>query len=487
MIDACPIQGSWYEDSSVEMNDAWKIREAVNAGEIPAVEVARIALEKIAAVDTKLKAFVTVEPDQVLTRASEVDRWVRRSGPLPLAGVPVAIKDNICTRHLTTTCCSRILENFSPPYNATAIERMERAGAIIIGKTNCDEFAMGSSTENSAFQVTRNPYDLERVAGGSSGGSAVAVAAGMAALALGSETGGSVRQPASFCHVLGLKPTYGRISRYGLIAFASSLDAIGPMAHNPRDLALLLSVIAGRDPFDATSSPVPVPDYLAEMQKPVAGLRIGIPKEYFGAGLDREVRVIVEQGLRRAESLGCTLETVSLPHSKYAIADYYIIAPAEASSNLARYDAVRYGYRDPNPEDLAQLYLKSRSTGFGAEVKRRIMIGTYALSSGYYEAYYGRAMRVRTLIKRDFEKAFERVDALLAPVSPTPAFRIGEKTADPLAMYLSDIYTVTANLSGVPALSLPCGLTPAGLPVGLQILAPQFQESVLLRFARAFD
>ena len=470
----------------MELDSAWTIRDAVTAGRASAVEVAQAALARIEAADPTLRAFVTVEPEQVLARAAEVDRLVRTSGDLPLAGVPVAVKDNICTRHLRTTCCSKILENFMPPYNATAVERMERAGAVVIGKTNCDEFAMGSSTENSAFQTTRNPYDLERVAGGSSGGSAVAVAAGMAALALGSETGGSVRQPASFCNALGLKPTYGRISRYGLVAFASSLDCIGPFAHNPRDLALLLSVIAGRDEHDSTSAPVPVPDYVSEMSKPVAGMRIGIPQEYFGSGLDPAVRTIIEQGQRNAEALGCALIEVSMPHTEYAIADYYIIAPAEASSNLARYDAVRYGYRAPNQQDLSEMYTRSRSAGFGAEVKRRIMIGTYALSSGYYEAYYGRAMRVRTLIKRDFERAFEKADALLAPVSPTPAFWIGEKIHDPLEMYLSDIYTVTANLAGVPSLSLPCGFTPAGLPVGLQILTSQFAESAILRFAEAY-
>jgi aspartyl-tRNA(Asn)/glutamyl-tRNA(Gln) amidotransferase subunit A len=470
----------------VDLDSAWAIREAVNAGKASAVEVAKAALARIEAADPTLRAFVTVKPEQVLARAAEVDGLARTSGDLPLAGVPVAVKDNICTRHLRTTCCSKILENFMPPYNATAVERMERAGAVVIGKTNCDEFAMGSSTENSAFQTTRNPYDLERVPGGSSGGSAVAVAAGMAALALGSETGGSVRQPASFCNALGLKPTYGRFSRYGLVAFASSLDCIGCFARNARDLALLLTVIAGRDEHDSTSAPVPVPDYVSEMSKPVAGMRIGIPREYFGSGLDPAVRTIIEEGQRNAEALGCALIEVSMPHTEYAIADYYIIAPAEASSNLARYDAVRYGYRAPNQQDLSEMYTRSRSAGFGAEVKRRIMIGTYALSSGYYEAYYGRAMRVRTLIKRDFDEAFERVDALLAPVSPTPAFRIGEKIHDPLEMYLSDIYTVTANLAGVPSLSLPCGFTPAGLPVGLQILTRQFAESALLRFAEAY-
>ncbi len=470
----------------MNLSCATKIRDAVCQKKVSAVAVAEAALARIEAVDGALRAFITVEPERVLSRARDVDRQAATGSAMPLAGVPVAVKDNICTRGLRTTCGSRILEHYVPPYNATAIERLERAGAVVIGKANCDEFAMGSSTENSAFQVTLNPYDLERVAGGSSGGSAVAVAAGMAALALGSETGGSVRQPASFCHVLGLKPTYGRISRYGLVAFASSLDNIGPLATNPRDMALLLSVIAGRDEHDSTSAPVPAPDYLADIDKPVRGMRLGIPKEYFGEGLDPSVKSIIDAALRDAESLGCELVEVSLPHTRYAIADYYIIAPAEASSNLARYDGVRYGFRVPDPQDLSDMYKRSRSLGLGAEVKRRIMIGTYALSSGYYEAYYGRAMRVRTLIKRDFDKAFATVEALLTPVSPTPAFKVGEKVNDPLAMYLSDIYTVTANLAGIPALSLPCGFTPEGLPVGLQIVGNQFQEGTVLRLAEAY-
>jgi aspartyl-tRNA(Asn)/glutamyl-tRNA(Gln) amidotransferase subunit A len=471
---------------AVNLKSAELIRDEVNAGRISAVEVARAALARVEAADATLQAFVTLTPELVLARAAEVDRRVRASGPMPLAGVPVAVKDNICTRNLKTTCCSKILADYVPPYNATAVDRLEQAGAVILGKTNCDEFAMGSSTENSAFQITRNPFDLERVAGGSSGGSAVAAAAGMVPLALGSETGGSVRQPASFCNVLGLKPTYGRISRYGLVAFASSLDCIGTFAHTPRDLALCLSVIAGHDRCDATSAPAPPADYLVEMNRPVAGMKLGMPREYFGSGLDPAVRSIVERGLRNAEALGCRLSEVSLPHTEYAIADYYIIAPAEASSNLARYDAVRYGYRAPDPPDLAGMYEQSRSAGFGAEVKRRIMIGTYALSSGYYEAYYGRAMRVRTLIRQDFEEAFRKVDALLAPVTPTAAFKIGEKIEDPLEMYLSDIYTVTANLSGIPALSIPCGFTPACLPVGIQVMARPFDESALLRFAAAY-
>jgi len=470
----------------MNLRDAREIRDAVNSGEISAREVTQSALQRIEAADPELGAFLTVDSARTLQRADEIDRAVKGRS-LPLAGVPVAVKDNICTRHLRTTCGSRILENYVSTYNATAVERLESAGAIVIGKTNCDEFAMGSSTENSAFHVTRNPYDLERVSGGSSGGSAVAVAAGMVPLALGSETGGSVRQPASFCNVVGLKPTYGRISRYGLVAYASSLDCIAPVANNPRDAALLLSQIAGRDARDSTSSTAPVPDYMAELNKPVRGMRLGVPREFFGEGLDPEVRAIIEAAIRNAGSLGCELQEVSLPHTKYAIADYYIIAPAEASSNLARYDGVRYGCRIPAPEDLSDMYKRTRSKGFGAEVKRRIMIGTYALSSGYYEAYYGRAMKVRTLIRRDYEQAFAKVDALLSPVSPTPAFKIGEKISDPLAMYLMDIYTVTANLAGIPSLSLPCGFSQAGLPVGLQILADQFQEGALLRLAEAYS
>jgi len=469
----------------MNLKDAHQIRDTVNSGKVPAMDWAEAALKRIEAIDSELGVFLTVEPERVRKHAETVDRRVKEKS-LPLAGVPIAIKDNICTRHLRTTCGSKILEQYIPPYNATAIERLEQAGAIVVGKANCDEFAMGSSTENSAFRVTRNPYDPERVPGGSSGGSAVAVAAEITPLALGSETGGSVRQPASFCNVLGLKPTYGRVSRYGLVAFASSLDCIAPVGNSPKDIALLLSVIAGRDNHDATSAPFDVPDYTSGLNQPVSGMKLGVPREFFGEGLDPEVRSIIEAGIRNAESLGCEVQEISLPHTEFAVADYYVIAPAEASSNLARYDGVKYGYRSPEYEDLLDMYRKSRSQGFGPEVKRRIMIGTYALSSGYYDAYYGRAMKVRTLIKQDYDRAFEKVDALISPVCPTPAFKIGEKTSDPLAMYLSDIYTVTANLAGIPALSLPCGFTQDGLPVGLQVLANQFQEETLLRFAEGY-
>ncbi len=471
----------------MDLSNAVDVRDSVLARRTSAQEVAAAVLRRIEAAEPKLQAFLLVDPADVKERADRVDRLVAEGNNLPLAGVPVAVKDNICTRDVRTTCGSRILEHYVPPYSATAVERLEAAGAVLVGKTNCDEFAMGSSTENSAFQVTRNPYDLERVAGGSSGGSAVAVAAGMAALALGSETGGSVRQPASFCNVFGLKPTYGRISRFGLVAFASSLDNIGPVAHSARDAALLLSVIAGHDPMDATSASVPVPSYLDQLDAPVRGLRLGVPREFFGPGLDPEVNAIIGRALQDAEQLGCEMVEVSLPHTEYAIADYYIIAPAEASSNLARYDGVRYGYRVPHPQDLAEMYKLSRSRGFGPEVKRRIMVGTYALSSGYYEAYYGRAMKVRTLIRQDYDAVFRTVDALLTPVSPTPPFRIGEKVNDPIAMYLSDIYTVTANLAGIPALSVPCGFTPGGLPVGLQITGKPFDETTLLRLGKAYS
>ncbi len=472
-------------EMDIDLKDADKIIKAVKSGDVTAREVAQTALSRIEASDSRLGVFLTLQPENVLARADEIDRAEKKKA-MPLAGIPIAIKDNISTRHLRTTCGSRILEKYIPPYSATAVERLESGGAVILGKVNCDEFAMGSSTENSAFQVTRNPYDLDCVSGGSSGGSAVAVAAGMTPLALGSDTGGSIRQPASFCNVMGLKPTYGRISRFGLVAFASSLDCVSPVSNNARDLALLLSVIAGRDENDSTSAPAPVPDYLSELEKPARGMRLGIPREFFGEGLDAEVKSLIESAIRNAESLGCELLDISLPHTEYAIADYYIIAPAEASSNLARYDGVRYGYRIDAPEDLLDMYRRSRSSGFGTEVKRRIMIGTYALSSGYYEAYYGRAMKVRTLIKGDYDRAFEMVDALLSPVSPTPAFKIGEKISDPLAMYLSDIYTVTANLAGIPALSIPCGFTDGGMPVGLQIMAKHFQEGTLLRFAEAY-
>jgi len=401
--------------------------------------------------------------------------------------VPVAIKDVMVTRGVRSTAGSKILGNYIPPYDCTAVARMEAAGAIVLGKLNCDEFAMGSSNENSAFHPVRNPRDTSRVPGGSSGGSAAAVAAGMAVVALGSDTGGSIRQPASFCGVVGLMPTYGRVSRYGLIAFASSLDHIGPLARTVKDAATVLRTIAGRDPMDSTSADVPVPDYVAELEKPIRGLKIGVAKEYFGEGLDNEVRNAVEAAIEKLRSLGCEIVPVSLPHTEYAIPTYYIVATAEASSNLARFDGVRYGYRARNARALSDMYRRSRDEGFGAEVKRRIMLGTYALSAGYYDAYYLKAQKVRTLLTRDFDQAFKKVDAIVTPTSPTAAFKLGEKVDDPLAMYLADIYTVTADLAGIPGISIPCGETHEKLPIGLQILGRHFDEATILRVAHAYE
>jgi aspartyl-tRNA(Asn)/glutamyl-tRNA(Gln) amidotransferase subunit A len=435
----------------------------------------------------RLNAYLALSPERAFAQADRVDQMVSRGEELPaLAGLPLAVKDVLATRGVPTTCGSRILEGYRPPYDATAVDRLERAGAVVLGKTNCDEFAMGSSNENSAYGPVGNPAAPGRVPGGSSGGSAAAVAAGLAVAALGTDTGGSVRQPASFCGISALMPTYGRVSRYGLVAFASSLDRIGPMTSNVADAAALLAVIAGRDPRDATSANVPVPDYLAEIEKPVAGLRVGVPREYFAEGIDPEVRAKVEEGIQAVEKLGCQLVELSMPHTEYAVATYYLIATAEASSNLARYDGVRYGVRAP-ADSLAEMYRKTRGRGFGAEVKRRIMLGTYALSAGYYEAYYLKAQKARTLIARDFQEAFEKVDLMVTPTSPIPPFPLGERTADPLAMYLADIFTVTGSLAGVPGVSIPCGTTSQGLPVGLQIFGPHFGEARVLGLARAFE
>jgi aspartyl-tRNA(Asn)/glutamyl-tRNA(Gln) amidotransferase subunit A len=391
------------------------------------------------------------------------------------------------TANLRTTAGSRMLGDYIPPYDCTAVAWLEAAGAVVLGKANCDEFAMGSSNENSAWRPVRNPRDLNRVPGGSSGGSAAAVAANMAVAALGSDTGGSIRQPASFCGVVGLMPTYGRVSRYGLIAFASSLDHIGPLTKTVKDAALMLRTIAGRDPMDSTSADVPVPDYVSELEKPLRGLKIGIAKEYFGEGLDMQVRKVVESAIQKIAALGCEIVEVSLPHTSYAIPTYYIIATAEASSNLARFDGVRYGYRAPNGRTLDNMYRQTREQGFGAEVKRRIMLGTYVLSAGYYDAYYLKAQKVRTLLTRDFDQAFATVDAIVTPTTPTAAFKLGEKVDDPLAMYLADIYTVTADLAGIPGISLPCGETTEKLPVGLQILGRHFDEATILRIAHAYE
>ena len=465
----------------------------VAAGKRKAVEVCAAALREIERVDPQIKAFLQVMKDEALARATEIDAAVaagKRVGPL--AGVPIAIKDNMCTRVGKTTCASRILAGFHAPYTATAIERIETAGAVMIGKTNLDEFAMGSSTENSGYWPTRNPWNPACVPGGSSGGSAAAVAARMAPLALGSDTGGSVRQPAAMCGVVGLKPTYGRVSRYGLVAFGSSLDQIGPFATNVTDAALLLGVMAGKDSHDTTSVETPVDEYVGALADgPVDAaakrLRVGVPKEYFAAGLDGEVRAAVEAAIEQYRKLGAQIVEVSLPSAPYSIAVYYVVATAEASSNLARYDGVHYGHRTAAPKDIVDLYSSSRAEGFGAEVKRRIMLGTFALSSGYYDAYYNKALKVRRLIHEDFERAFGACDVILSPTAPSAAFKLGEKTDDPLQMYLADIYTIAANLAGVPAVSIPCGLTKAGLPIGLQLAAPLFAEAKLLQAARLFE
>ena len=431
-----------------------------------------------------LNSFLTIEREYATKRAVEVENNDEEQS---LKGVAIAVKDNICTRFSQTSCGSRILGNYKPQYNATAVEKLLGAGAVIIGKTNMDEFAMGSSNENSAFGTVKNPWDTERVPGGSSGGSAVAVASGVVRAALGSETGGSVRQPASFCGIVGLKPTYGRISRFGLVAFASSLDQIGICGQTAKDVAKVLGAIAGRDKNDATTADVAVPDYVGGLDKDIKGRKIGVPRALFGEGLDAEVRESVEDAIENYRSLGAEIIDVELPNSKYSIAVYYILATAEASSNLARFDGVRYGFRAENAHELREMYMKTREEGFGAEVKRRIMLGTYVLSSGYYDAYYAKAQKVRTLLKQDFLDAFEKCDAIITPTSPTTAFKIGEKSDDPLAMYLSDIYTASANLAGIPGISVPCGLSANGLPIGLQLVGKHWSEDVLLNLASVFE
>jgi len=463
------------------------VRDALLAKKISARELAKDFYAHIEQRNPELNAFLALCPQRAYAQADSVDAAIAKGQPLPpLAGVPVAVKDVISTQGVRTTCGSKMLETYTPPYDATAIERLEKAGAVILGKTNCDEFAMGSSNENSAYGPVRNPVALDRVPGGSSGGSAAVVAAGLSVISLGTDTGGSIRQPGAYCGIPAMMPTYGRVSRYGLIAFASSLDRIGPFATSITDAATVMSVIAGHDSNDSTSADEAVPDYLAEMAKPVEGLRIGVPEDYFGKGLDPEVKAKVEAGIALLEKLGCTRVPLKMPHTDYAIATYYVVATAEASSNLARYDGVRFGLRVQG-NTLMDMYRKTRERGFGPEVKRRIMLGTYALSSGYYDAYYLRAQRVRSLIARDFSDAFEKVDAILTPTAPTPAFKLGEKTADPLEMYLADIYTVTGSLAGIPGISVPCGKTSAGLPIGMQIFASHFGEARILQLARAFE
>jgi aspartyl-tRNA(Asn)/glutamyl-tRNA(Gln) amidotransferase subunit A len=457
-------------------------------GGLTVTEVITNVYDEIERTDKDVRAFISLCRDRALEEARRMDTRIAAGEPLgPLAGVPVAIKDNMTIRDTVTTCGSRILENYAPPYTATAVERLRGAGAIVVGKTNCDEFAMGSTTENSGFFVTRNPHNLDRVPGGSSGGSAVSVASGTSLIALGSDTGGSIRTPASFCGVVGVKPTYGRVSRYGLVAFASSLDQIGPFAKSVWECAQALEAISGFDHFDSTSADIATPEFAKNLDQPIQGTRIGIPKEYFLAGLDAEVKAKIERGMKVYQDLGCELREISLPHTEYAIATYYLIATAEASSNLARYDAVRYGLRAGGNASLQEMYRRTRHEGFGKEVKRRILLGTYALSAGYYDAYYLKALKVRTLLLKDFQKAFEQVDVILTPTSPTVAFKIGEKTGDPLSMYLSDIFTITLNLAGLPGISIPCGKNSENMPIGMQLMANHFQEALLLSVAHHFE
>jgi aspartyl-tRNA(Asn)/glutamyl-tRNA(Gln) amidotransferase subunit A len=464
------------------------LRAEIASGSTKATDLAASYYDRIAQVNPRLNVYLSLTKERALAAAARVDEAAAKGDPLPpLAGIPVGIKDVLVMRGAPATAGSKILEGYRPPYDATAVSKLEAAGAVLLGKINCDEFAMGSSNENSAYGPVRNPVDTDRVPGGSSGGSAAAVAANMAVTTLGSDTGGSIRQPASFCGVVGVLPTYGRVSRYGLIAFASSLDRVGPFAANVRDAATMLGVIAGHDPKDATSSTAPVPDFAAESDKPAEGLRIGVPAEYFAEGLDPEVRSNIEAGINALKAAGCTVKPVSLPHTKYAIPVYYLIATAEASANLARFDGVRYGHRTDAPENLQAMYCHSRDEGFGAEVKRRIFLGTYALSTGYYDAYYKKAQQVRRLLAEEFLRAFAEVDAIVTPTSPIPAFKLGEKTGDPLAMYLADIYTVTASLAGICGVTVPCGATKAGLPVGMQVLAAHMNEGTAFRVARAVE
>ena len=462
-----------------------ELHDLLSKRKVSAVEITRAYLDRIGKVDPKIRAYLTVTADQALTQAEKADKRLKKASDVitPLTGIPLGIKDVICTQGVRTTCASKILENFVPPYNAAVMERLEAHGAVMLGKLNMDEFAMGSSTENSAYHPTRNPWDLERIPGGSSGGSAASVAARTCAGSLGSDTGGSIRQPASHCGVIGMKPTYGMVSRFGLVAFASSLDQIGPISRDVTDCALLLNAISGHDTRDSTSIPIEVPDYTGSLMPSLKNYTLGIPREYFTPGLDPEVEKTVRHAVSALESQGARVVEVSLPHTEYAVAAYYIVAPAEASSNLSRYDGVKYGFRATGYKNLMDMYKKTRSQGFGPEVKRRIMIGTYSLSAGYYDAYYKKASQIRTLITQDFKKVFEQCDVIAAPVSPTAAFKLGEKADDPLQMYLSDIFTIPVNLAGIPGISVPCGLNSSGLPIGLQLMAEHFEEAKLLTVA----
>jgi aspartyl-tRNA(Asn)/glutamyl-tRNA(Gln) amidotransferase subunit A len=465
-----------------------QLREMLSRGEVSAVEITESVLARVDRVEERVGAYITLDRDQALVQAAEADRKLAASSPAcSLTGIPLALKDVVCTEGLRTTAGSKILDSFVPPYDATIVAKLKSAGAVILGKLSMDEFAMGSANENCAFGTPHNPWALDYVCGGSSGGSAAAVAADECIASIGSDTGGSIRQPASHCGVVGLKPTYGRVSRYGLIAYASSLDQFGPITKDVRDCAIMLQEISGYDRLDSTSVNIGVPDYLGALEKGVKGLKVGIPKEYFDEGIAPEVDAAVRNGIDLLQEAGAEIVEVSLPHTDYGVAAYYIIAPAEASSNLARYDGVRYGHRTANPANLLEMYKKSRSEGFGDEVKRRIMIGTYALSAGYYDAYYKKALQVRTLIINDFKEAFAKCDVMVSPVTPSPAWRIGEKNADPLSVYLTDILTIPANMAGVPGMSLPCGFTDAGLPIGFQIQAAHFGEEKLFRTAYALE
>ena len=465
-----------------------ELRDLIQRGEVSPVEAVQGYVARIGQVEDRIQAYNCLTTEAALQIAEQFETMQAKKEKLPpLAGIPLAIKDVICTQGVATTCSSRILARFVPPYDATVVRKLREAGTVMLGKTNMDEFAMGSSTENSAFKKTRNPWNLGCVPGGSSGGSAAAVAADMCAGALGTDTGGSIRQPGGFCGVAALKPTYGRVSRYGLVAFASSLDQIGPLAKDVRDTAILLGAVAGHDPLGSTSAEIPVPDYETALTGDVRGLRIGIPAEYFIEGMDSEVEAAVSRAIQVLEGLGAVQVPVSLPHTEYAIATYYLVATAEASSNLGRYDGVKYGYRTPASEHLIDMYMKTRREGFGSEVKRRIMLGTYALSAGYYDAYYLKALKARTLIRQDFTQAFQRCDAIVTPTSPTAAFRFGEKTDDPLQMYLADVFTISANLAGVPGISVNCGYTERGLPIGLQVIGKPFDEDTILKVAHAYE
>lgn len=464
-----------------------ELRDMLDKKEVSSVEVTRAVIDRIETTDDKINSFVTVVPEEAIKAAEKADKAIASGEAAPLTGIPIAVKDIFCTKGILTTCSSKMLSNFTPPYDATSVSKIKAEGAVIVGKTNMDEFAMGSSTETSFYGTTKNPWDLEYIPGGSSGGSASSVAADQCIASLGTDTGGSIRQPASLCGIVGMKPTYGRVSRYGIVAFASSLDQVGPMTKDVEDAAILLGSVAGYDPRDSTSINREVPDYKQLLTGDIKGLKIGVPKEYFIDGMESDTEAAVKKAITELENLGAKTIEISLPHTDYAVAVYYIVAPAEASSNLARYDGVKYGFRSRETKDLLEMYKTTRAEGFGQEVKRRIMLGTYALSAGYYDAYYLKAQKVRTLISNDFKEAFEQCDVIVTPTVPSPAFKAGEKTTDPLQMYLSDIFTISCNLAGLPGISLPCGFSDRGLPIGLQVMGNHFDEATVLKTAHAYE